>query len=318
MASGHARAELRLLCTFLWFYLLFSGFNYHHEFLKSPTNGLFIGTSVSSPVIVNKYPSRVSIRHRRASPTSQVVISTGLKIFKQSGIAICLLLMAGDLEVNPGPLTNCSYELNLGIKTKGLVITHLNIRSLMGKLDEVKLMVLTNTKTIDVLTLSETWLNASISDAEINLCGYISVRKNRFGDKRGGGTLIYIRDGLPFRIRDDLNSDETECLWIEINRTKSKPVIIGCAYRAPDFDLAAFISYLENISPYIGFRSSDVILLGDFNVDFSRDRRSPAKRKLLDFIRSLDCSQLLDKPTRITDSSKSLIDLILSTMNFVL
>ena len=90
---------------------------------------------------------------------------------------------------------------------------------------------------------------------------------------------------------------------------KSKPILVGCVYKSPDSDLTAFISYLERISPKINYAKSDVIFLGDFNVDFL-NKRNPAKRKLLDFMRSLDCSQLIDKPTRITDISKSLIDFI--------
>ena len=86
---------------------------------------------------------------------------------------------------------------------------------------------------------------------------------------------------------------------------------MGCVYKPPDSVLTEFISFLERMSPKINFAKSDVILLGDFNVDFSSTtRRNPAKRKLLNFMRSLDCSQLLDKPTRVTETSKSLIDLI--------
>ena len=58
-------------------------------------------------------------------------------------------------------------------------------------------------------------------------------------------------------------------MCVEIKRTKCKPVIIGCVYRAPDLDLAVFVSYMGNISPKIDFANLDVIILGDFNVDFS-------------------------------------------------
>lgn len=95
---------------------------------------------------------------------------------------------------------------------RGLSIAHLNVRSLFGKLDELKLLLSTNAKNFDILTLSESWLNASISEAEIQIPGYSCIRKDRSGNKRGGGTVAYIRDGLPFRIRNDLNNDEVECL----------------------------------------------------------------------------------------------------------
>ena len=72
------------------------------------------------------------------------------------------------------------------------------------KLDKFKLVVEANTKTNYVLTLTETWLNSSILDEEIRLPGYLCVRKDRTGHKHGGGTLIYIRENLPFRIPSDL------------------------------------------------------------------------------------------------------------------
>ena len=156
-------------------------------------------------------------------PTTNAVISNCLRIFKQSEIVVCLLLLAGDLELNPGPesdFVNCELNTNINfkIKSRGFVVAHLNVRSLQRKLDELKLVVEANTKTIDVLTLSETWLNSLIFDEEIRLPGYLCVRKDRTGHKRGGGTLIYIRENLPYRIRNDLMTEDIECLWIEINR----------------------------------------------------------------------------------------------------
>ena len=56
--------------------------------------------------------------------------------------------------------------------TRGLKIAHLNIRSLANKTDSLRLEGITN-KTFDVLTLSETWLDSSTSDAEIKLPGFV-------------------------------------------------------------------------------------------------------------------------------------------------
>ena len=109
-------------------------------------------------------------------------------------------------------LSNClKIELN-GIKARGLFIAHLNVRSLLGKLDELKFLIQSNLKSFDVLTLSETWLNTSISDAEIQISGYTCIRKDRPAVKCGGGTLAYMRNGLPFRICNDLNTNDAECL----------------------------------------------------------------------------------------------------------
>ena len=63
--------------------------------------------------------------------------------------------------------------------------------------------------------------------------------------QRAVGNIVYIRDGLPIRIRHDLNNDN-ECLWVEIVRRKCKPILICSVYKAPEADLESFISSLED------------------------------------------------------------------------
>lgn len=68
-------------------------------------------------------------------------------------------------------------------------------------------------------------------------------------DKSGRGVAIYVRDGLPFRVRNDIDTGENECLWIELNCAKCKPTLICCLYHAPNADFTKFISSLENCMP---------------------------------------------------------------------
>ena len=61
-------------------------------------------------------------------------------------------------------------ELKIGVKDlylKGLTIFHLNIRSLLYKLDQVKLI-----KSIDIICITETWLHNNISNHELTIQGY--------------------------------------------------------------------------------------------------------------------------------------------------
>ena len=84
--------------------------------------------------------------------------------------------------------------------------------------------------------------HAKISDTEVNLPGFECVRQDRTGIKEGyGGVAIYVREGLAFRLRNDVNTGGQECLWIELIRDKCKPTLVCCAYRAPDSDFQTFI-----------------------------------------------------------------------------
>ena len=220
-----------------------------------------------------------------------------------------LLALAGDIELNPG------YRSLVDVrKTRGLKIAHLNIRSLRQKTDMIRLEGLDN-KTFDVLTMSETWLNGSFRDAKIALPGVTCIRLDRSGDKTGyGGVAAHVREGLPFRVRNGINSDNNECLWIELNRAKCRPTLICCAYRAPEKDLSEFISNLYNAMTSIDLDKCDLLLLGDINVNIlphSKGSIKKDKQQLLNFSRTLDLSQLIKEPTRVTEKSRTLIDLVL-------
>ena len=80
-------------------------------------------------------------------------------------------------------------------------MAHLNVRSLVNKIDDVRSLIDKNP--FDIFTVSESWLNSSISDSEISLSGHALVREDR-KNKRGGETAIYVRDGIPYTHRIDL------------------------------------------------------------------------------------------------------------------
>jgi hypothetical protein len=64
-------------------------------------------------------------------------------------------------------------------------------------------------------------------------------------------------------------------------------------------------------------QDSDKIILGDFNIDFTRNRRnanSSLKRKLLGIMELYDLKQKIDSPTRVTEHSSMLIDLIFTNV----
>ena len=123
-------------------------------------------------------------------------------------------------------------------------------------------------KTFDVLTFSETWLDDTFQDAEIALPGFTCIRWDRIVKKIGHvGLAAYVREGLPFRIRHDIDSGINECLWIELNHVTCQPTLICCAYRAPEAVFSEFISNLYNGTSSINLDKCDLVLLGDLNVN---------------------------------------------------
>ncbi len=108
---------------------------------------------------------------------------------------------------------NCKNE-------KGLIFAHLNTRSMRKKMDDIKLLI--KNECIDVFTISESWLDTNVSDAEITIPGYTLFRRDRclnydYGNDNGsGGTVCYVKDHINATHRTDLNDDAIEALWVEL------------------------------------------------------------------------------------------------------
>lgn len=139
---------------------------------------------------------------------------------------------------------------------------------------------------------------------------YTLVRKDRNGSTKlnGGGVLFYIRDNIPFTVKKDLATNKEELLWVEINRSKCKPLLIAAAYKPPNVKEANFLETLSNSFAKIDLDKNGLVLMGDFNID--QHGKSSASRSLKSFAVVNDMKQLINEPTRITEYSKTLIDLI--------
>ena len=85
-----------------------------------------------------------------------------------------------------------------------------------------------------------------------------------------GGTAIYIKKGLNYKLRKDLEickSKQLESTLIEIN-LKNENIVIGSIYRHPSMKLSEFNNnYLTNLLDTLSLENKTVVLLGDFNAD---------------------------------------------------
>ncbi len=82
-----------------------------------------------------------------------------------------------------------------------------------------------------VICVSETWLDNSVTNTEIQIEGFNVIRKDR--NRHGGGVATYIRSDLAFSERNDLQSINLESVWVEILLPKTKPILVGTCYRPP-------------------------------------------------------------------------------------
>ena len=88
-------------------------------------------------------------------------------------------------------LSQCSNEWNV-FKNRGLYFIHLNINSLLPKIEELRFIA--KSTNAAVIGICESTLDASVLEQEINIDNYKILRCDR--NRRGGGVACYIRNDL--------------------------------------------------------------------------------------------------------------------------
>ena len=106
-----------------------------------------------------------------------------------------LLLLSGDISLNPGPVhqdtLQCLNEWNV-FKNRGLHLIHLNINSLLQKIEELRYIA--KSTNAAVIGICESKLDASVLDPEISIDNYKILRYDR--NRQGGGAACYVRNYL--------------------------------------------------------------------------------------------------------------------------
>lgn len=162
---------------------------------------------------------------------------------------------------------------------------------------------------LSIIALTETWLTVLNQDA-YTIPGYSFVSQSRI-DKLGGGVGIFVNVDLVYNLPNDLcrNSTYIECLFIELAQNAKSSILIGCIYRPPNSDLTLYNSEIVSLLKTIDSeKHSFVLLAGDYNLDLLQyESHGPTG----EFLNNLLCHSYLPticNPTRITESSATLID----------
>ena len=187
-------------------------------------------------------------------------------------------------------------------ENKGMHIMQLNIHYLYSKLDEIKIL-LSQQPNIDILCFCETFLNDQFHDTELSLDNYQLFRKDR--KTNGGGLAIYIKDSLNCTLRDDLQVDGIEALLLEVKPQKQKPFLLAYTYRPPSSTQGWTVEF-EQVLENLYSENKEIILIGDLNINLLDT--STSVQNWLQIIDSVNLTQLVQDPTRVTGTSSTLID----------
>ena len=228
-----------------------------------------------------------------------------------------LLLLSGDIELNPGPQKTRVDRMWEPFEKRGLHLLHININSLLSKIDELRSITLKTRPAI--LGVTETKLDNSIQNSEIHIENYTLIRCDR--NRNGGGVACYVRNDINFN-RKTVFSSEIENVFIDIILSKSKPFTVGIFYRPPD--KYNFIDIISDDFNNLNTENNDIFILGDMNINlflnnkYAFDKNShditacPLMKKYKQFTSSFGLKQLIRQQTHITCRSSSLLDHILT------
>nr|CAH7755416.1 unnamed protein product [Callosobruchus chinensis] len=95
-------------------------------------------------------------------------------------------------------------------------------------------------------------------------------------------------------------------LWLKIFLGR-KSIVVGVIYRPPRGNLDNAVEALDNVLSFLTPIHEDILVLGDFNVNFLTDN------KISQCLQCYNLDQLVKEPTRITDHSATLLDPIFFT-----
>ena len=172
---------------------------------------------------------------------------------------LLLIYMSGDIELNPGP----------GTHIKGLLLNTRSVKSINRDRNKlVELQSLVSLNSIQLICLSETWLNSTIADSEILSPYCFNVyRKDRHGV--GGGVLMAVHTSITSIHRSDLVPRHTgpcDILAVEVRIPKVPKCIFIVVYNPPGQHENTAV-YLKNTLLQVrNAKFKNIHVLGDFNL----------------------------------------------------
>lgn len=186
----------------------------------------------------------------------------------------------------------------------------MNIASLVKHVEEVHEFLLR--KKPIILLMSETCLTDEINDNEIECEGYKCFRNNSHS-RPTGGCCIYVRSDLRSEVFNSSTLDEK--VWILSVKIYNggDEYVFTTVYFSPNGGKRTCLEFFDDWCDSNIYLARKQVICGDFNIDLLKYGTYQTKMRQL--IASYGMKQFVKKATRITEHSKTKIDLVMSSMN---
>ncbi len=192
--------------------------------------------------------TRDVIQRKFYTPTKRYHLME-FKINRKNSHLLLYILLSGDVAMNPGPVTR-----NTNIY-QPFSVFYQNVRSLKSTYwdqlynsKESKLSCfhdIASTNQFDIIALTETWLDSSVSNLELLPSGYKITRRDR-ENKRGGGVVLAVKDSIKSE-KFKFTSTSLELVGTVIN-TLSNDILVCVCYRPPNARLVQYHDMLQMVN----------------------------------------------------------------------
>ena len=233
--------------------------------------------------------TRISFSKTPALTLSCLGLCTQNTLFKKCGHnpslkLSLLLLLSGDVSLNPGPNISC----NMRFATT-------NFRSVRQK--SAALSDLISSKQIDILAMTETWLSSCDTAAclaDISPPGFSLSHCPRLSG-RGGGVAFLVCETFKVEIIHTPKFLSFEAICILVKHSSITANFI-CIYRPPGCEKTLFDEFPNFLENTLQFQDEHYIF-GDFNIHL--DKPSVNTRSFLDILDTFSLHQHVTFPTHI-------------------
>ena len=192
-----------------------------------------------------------------------------------------------------------------------LSFCHLNIRSIKQTLSNFVTYLKCLSFGFSIIGLTETWMRDDICDLH-SIEGYELFEKHR-SNKSGSGVGLFVAEKMEFVKRNDLCyfDDCIECVSIEIDRlvfSTKRNVVVPVIYRPPNTGTRHFNEKLCALLECISSEKKLCYLIGDYNINILNYGNHSATDEFVYMLYSHAFLPLINRPTRITQTSATILD----------
>ena len=223
-----------------------------------------------------------------------------------------------DDDGDPIPTIDCKYYSTSEFASskfnpnKNFSILHYNIHSIQLHIDEFCIALQLLDFSFDVICISESKIQKDIEPiVDISIPGYqtpISMPT----EATKGGVLIYVKIGLNYKPRNDLQIYKPkllESIFIEIINDRDTNDIVGVIYRHPSMPESNFIdTELKSITEKLSNGNKKVFIAGDLNFDLLNTANHHETFEFFDTMMSNFLLPAITLPTKINRGKNTLID----------